>query len=184
MPQISRQFDSPIHDLWGLFLAEGIALLLLGTVAIVLPPLAGLAVTILLGWLLIASAIFGVLTTLMNRGAPGFWWALASALITGAVGAMLFAWPLGGLISLSLALAAFLTLDGLLAMGMAFAHRQHLTSKWAWLLVNGIADLIFAIFIIVWLPQSAAWALGLIVGIDMLISGATLVVMALDARKA
>ena len=54
----------------------------------------------------------------------------------------------------------------------------------AWLLINGIVDLVFAAAIIFWLPQSAAWALGLIIGADMLIGGVTLVAMAFDARDA
>lgn len=172
-----------VHSVWALFLTEGVIMILFGVVAIIFPPLFGLVAAILLGWLLIASGIFGLLTTLISRHAPGYWWSLLSAIATGAVGAMLFAWPLGGVISLSLALAGFLTLDGVFAIGLAFDHRRRFTAKWAWLLFNGIVDLIFASVIVLWLPQSAVWALGLIVGIDMLIGGGTLVAMALDERK-
>src|ERR1019366_7349823 len=99
-------------------------------------------------------------------------------------GGLLFAWPLGCVISLSLALAAYLLLDGAISIAMALEHRRHFTPKWACLLFNGMIDLVFAGVIILCLPQSAAWTSGLIVGIDMLIAGATQVAMAIDARKA
>ena len=175
-------FSQTAHAIWGLLLAEGIVMIVFGIVAVSLPPIAGLAAAILLGWLLIASGLFGLLTTLMNRRAPGFWWSLLSSLVTAVLGVMLFSWPMGGVLSLSLALAGFLVLDGLLSIAMAMDHRRHLTPKWTWLLINGAIDLAFAGVILFWLPQSAVWALGLIVGIDMLIGGVTLVAVALDVR--
>jgi uncharacterized membrane protein HdeD (DUF308 family) len=184
MAQASRIFSKSIHAFWALFLAEGIAMILLGILAILLPPFIGLAVTILLGWLLIASGVFGILSTLITRHSSAFGWSLLSAIVTLAIGVILFAWPMGGMISLSMALAAFLALDGIFAIGMAMDHRRRLTPKWAWLLINGVVDLVFAAAIIFWLPQSAAWALGLIIGADMLIGGVTLVAMAFDARDA
>ena len=74
-------------------------------------------------------------------------------------------------------------LDGLFSIAMAFDHRRRLTAKWIWLLINGLIDLIFAGIVILWLPQSSPWALGLIVGIDMLFGGATLIAMAVDVRQ-
>jgi uncharacterized membrane protein HdeD (DUF308 family) len=173
-----------IHDLWGLFLVEGIVMILFGVIAIALPPIAGLAVVILLGWLLIGSGLIGLYSSLKSRHAPGFRWSLLSAIVALVAGAVLFAWPLGGVLSLSLALAAYLLLDGGLSIAMALEHRRHITPKWAWLLFNGVADLVFAGVILLWLPLSAAWALGIIVGIDMLMAGATQIALALDARKA
>jgi uncharacterized membrane protein HdeD (DUF308 family) len=178
----SKIFGEPIHNAWGAFLAEGIVLVIFGMIAVLLPTMAGLAVTILLGWLLVVSGVLGIVTTLINRHLVGFW-SLASATVTIVVGAMLFAWPLGGLISLSFALGGFLALDGLFAIAMAFDHRRHFTAKWIWLLVNGFFDLAFAAIIFLWLPQSAAWAFGFIIGADMLIGGTTLIAMALDLRK-
>jgi uncharacterized membrane protein HdeD (DUF308 family) len=182
MMQASKLLSRNVHDVWGLFLVEGVILVTFGLSAIVLP-IAGLVVAILLGWLLIASGLLGFFATLMNRHAPGFWWSLASSVVTGIVGAMLFSWPMGGVFSLSLALAGFLMLDGLFSIAMALDHRRRLTPKWIWLLVNGIIDLIFAGIVILWLPQSSAWALGLIVGIDMLFGGATLIAMAIDVMQ-
>jgi uncharacterized membrane protein HdeD (DUF308 family) len=178
-----KYFTRPIHNLWGLFLVEGIIMIVFGAVAIALPPIAGLVVTILLGWLLVVSGLIGLVTTLVGRHTPGFWLSLLSAIVTVVAGGFLYTWPLGGVISLSLALAAYLLLDGALSIGMAIEHRHHLTPKWAWLLFNGFIDLVFSGVIAWWLPQSMVWALGFIVGIDMLIGGATQVAMAIDVRK-
>jgi uncharacterized membrane protein HdeD (DUF308 family) len=94
-----------------------------------------------------------------------------------------FAWPFGGLLTLTIALATFLALDGVLAIALAFNHRNALTPKWIWLLFNGIVDLLFASLICWWLPVAAVWAFGLFVGLDMLISGVTLIGMGWDARR-
>ena len=129
-------FTRSIHDLWGFFLAEGIIMIVFGIIAIALPPIACLVVVILLGWLLMVSGLIGLVTTLMGRHVPGFWWSLLSAVVTAMAGGLLYAWPLGGLISLSLALAGYMLLDGALSIAMAMDHRRRLTPKWAWLLFN------------------------------------------------
>ena len=165
-----------------LFLAEGVLTILLGTMALLLPPLAAPLTIILLGWLLMASGVVGFVTTLWS--AHGFWWALLSAVITFIAGVMLFSWPLGGLFSLSAALAMFLALDGFLAIGLALEHRRHMTPRWIWLLANGVADLLFAVVITVWIPSSADAELALVLGADMMISGATLIALGADIGKA
>jgi len=66
---------STMHEHWVMFLVEGIVLVVLGLIAIVLPPIATLAVEILFGWLFLISGIMGLITTFWMRQAPGFWWA-------------------------------------------------------------------------------------------------------------
>ena len=74
-------------------------------------------------------------------------------------------------------------LDGILTIALALSHRRELSGRWEWMLVNGVVDLFLAGVIIAGLPGSAVWVLGLIVGIDLLFGGISLVGMALDARK-
>jgi uncharacterized membrane protein HdeD (DUF308 family) len=154
----------------------------LGGIAVVLPVIGGLVIAILFGWLLIVSGLVGMLVTLGHRHRPGFWWALLSDLLAMIIGTMLYAWPAGGLVSMSLALGCFLGLDGVLALLLAREHRHSRTAKWSWLAANGILDLVFAGIILVWLPQAQIWALGVLIGADMVFGGATLVAMALDER--
>ena len=65
----------------------------------------------------------------------------------------------------------------------ALEHRKELSERWGWLLVSGIVDLVLAGLIIAGLPGSAEWAIGLLVGINMLFGGTSLIGMALAARK-
>jgi uncharacterized membrane protein HdeD (DUF308 family) len=167
---------------WRMFLAEGIILLVLGVVAIVLPPLATLAVEILIGWLLLASGILGLVSTYRTRGAPGFGLSLVSALIALAAGIILLTWPLSGAVSLTLVLSVFLLFEGIVSIALALRHRAGLSGRWTMLLFSGIVDIALAVIIFAGLPGTAAWAIGLLVGINLIIGGGALTAMALHAR--
>src|SRR5580693_519345 len=113
---MQRALASAVHEHWGLFLAEGIILVLLGIVAIVVPPIATIAFTIIIGWLFLVSGIVGLITTFWARTAPGFWWSLISAIIAIAAGIVLLIWPLSGAISLTLVLIAFFVIEGIVSI--------------------------------------------------------------------
>src|SRR5487761_728468 len=162
-----------MHDHWGLFLAEGIALCLLGLAAILVPPLAGLAATIFLGWLFLLAGGVGLLATLRARSAPGFAWSLLSAVVALVAGGVLLWNPLQGLVTLTYVLIAFFIVDGLLIIVLAIAHRREMSGRWEWMLANGVIDLILAALIISGLPGTLAWALGLLLGIDLVFGGAS-----------
>ena len=175
--------ERKIRDFWPLLLGEGLVLILLGIVAVILPPIAGLAISVLLGWLLIVTALADAIVTVTQPQRPGLWWSLASDLLALGVGAVLFAWPAGGVVSLSLALASFLLFDGGIAIMLSLAHKRSRAAKWTWLALNGVLDLVLAIVILAVLPQSAAWSLGLILGLDLIFAGSTMLAMALDERE-
>lgn len=171
-----------VRDHWVLFVIEGVLLLALGACAILIPTLASLAATIFFGWLLIVGGLVGFVSTMMGRRAPGFVWALISALLAVIAGGLLVFWPVGGVLSLTLVLAAFLMIDGALSIAYALEHRRHGSRRWTWLLVNGLLDLLLAALIVWWLPGSAAWVLGLLLGIDLIFAGTSLIAMALASR--
>jgi uncharacterized membrane protein HdeD (DUF308 family) len=179
---IGRAVAGAIHEHWMMFLIEGIILVLLGIAAIVLPPLATIAFTIIIGWIFLVSGIVGLITTFMARNAPGFWWALISALIAIAAGIVLLLWPISGSVSLTLVLIAFFVIEGIASILYAVEHRNQLSGRWGWMLVSGIIDLILAGIIFAGLPGTALWALGLLVGINMVFGGVALIGMALAAR--
>lgn len=120
-------FAKSVSDHWVLFLVEGIVLLVLGFLAMVIPPLATLAVTILLGWLFLISGIVGLFTTFWARHAPGFWWSLLSAALGIGAGLVLLAWPVGGAVSLTLVLIVFFLIEGIASIMYALEHRQQLS---------------------------------------------------------
>ncbi len=186
-PDIERMqsaIATSLSEHWRLFLFEGIVLLLLGFAAIAIPPLATFAVEILIGWLLLASGIIGMITTLRMRKAPGFWWSLLSAVVGVIAGVVLLAWPVSGVVSLTLVLTVFLFLEGFASIMMALEHRHGFAARWAMLLLSGIVDIILAGIILAGLPGTAAWAIGLLVGINLVFGGTALISMALHARSA
>ena len=182
--EIQRAVGKAMHEHWVLYLVEGVVLLVLGATAIVLPALATLAVTILLGWLFLVSGVVGLFTTFWMRHAPGFWWSLLSAVLGIVVGIWLLVAPVTGALSLTVILVAFFIIEGIASIMFAFDHKRELSGQWGWMLVSGVIDLILAALIFAGLPSTAAWALGLLVGINMVFGGAALIAMALHARNA
>jgi uncharacterized membrane protein HdeD (DUF308 family) len=172
-----------VREHWKLFLIEGIILVILGLFAVALPLLAGLAVTILFGWLFLISGAVGLVTTFAMRQAPGFWWSLISAVLGIVVGVLLLVQPGVGLVSLTYVLTAFFIVEGVATIMFALEHRRQLTGRWGWMLTSGVVDLFLALAILAGLPGSVGWALGLIVGINMVFGGASMIGMALSARS-
>lgn len=179
-----NRFRRAAHDHWVLFLVEGVVLVVLGATAIVIPVIATLAATVVLGWLFLVSGIMGLVSTFWMRQAPGFWWALISAALGIVVGALLLASPLRGAVTLTIVLVAFFIIEGVASIMFALEHKRQLSGRWGWMLVSGIVDLVLGAMIFAGLPSTAAWAIGLLVGINMVFGGTALVAMAVHARDA
>jgi uncharacterized membrane protein HdeD (DUF308 family) len=182
LEQFQHAVATSLHEHWVLFLVEGIVLVALGLIAIMVPPIATLAVEILFGWLFLISGIVGLITTFWMRKAPGFWWALLSAALGIAAGLVLLAQPLSGVLTLTLILIVFFTIEGVASIMYALEHKRELSGRWAWMLASGIVDLIVAGIILAGLPGTAAWAIGILVGINMVFGGSALIAMAMHAR--
>ena len=178
-----RAVGSALHAHWKLFLFEGVVLLILGATALGMPPLATLAVTIVFGWVFLVSGVMGLFTTFLIRGAPGFWWSLLSALLGVAVGTLLLSRPLSGAFSLTIVLVAFFIIEGVASIMFALDHKRELSGRWGWMLASGVVDLVLGTMIFAGLPSTAAWAVGLLVGVNMVFGGSALIAMALHARN-
>ena len=127
--QIQRAVATSLHEHWVLFLVEGIILIILGLAAVVIPPIATLAVEILYGWLFLISGIVGLVTTFWMRQAPGFWWALLSAVLGIAAGIVLLARPVSGVLTLTLILIVFFTIEGVASIMYALEHKRELSGR-------------------------------------------------------
>ncbi len=181
---IRRAVNQALHEHWVLYLIEGVVLLVLGATAIVIPPLATLAATIVLGWLFLVSGVVGLFTSFWMRAAPGFWWSLLSAVLGIVVGFWLLARPVSGAVSLTIVLVAFFIIEGVASIMFALEHKRELSGQWGWMLASGIVDLVLGAMIFTGLPSTAAWAIGLLVGINMVFGGSALIAMSLHARNA
>jgi uncharacterized membrane protein HdeD (DUF308 family) len=112
---------------------------------------------------------------------PGFAWSMLTAVLAIVLGLILILRPLAGVLTLTMVLIAFFIVEGVASILAAIQHRQHLRS-WGWLLFSGIVDLLLAYLIWAGWPSSADWAIGLLVGVNMLFFGLSLVMTALAAR--
>jgi len=173
-----------VREHWKAALIEGILLVILGVAAMIVPPLASLAVTIFLGWMFLISGVAGLALTFWARQMPGFWWSLISAMLAIGAGIILLAQPVQGTLTLTIVVGAYFLAEGVATIMYALEHRRELSERWSWLLVSGVMDLLIAAVIVVGLPGSGLWAVGLLVGINLLFGGASLVGMALAARNA
>ncbi|MEA2911594.1 MAG: hypothetical protein QOJ15_3675 [Bradyrhizobium sp.] len=177
------EMTAAVREHWKAFLIEGIVLVVLGLAAMIVPPLASLAVTIFLGWMFLISGVVGLAMTFWARQMPGFWWSLISAALAVVAGLILLARPVQGTLTLTIVVGAYFLAEGVATIMYALEHRRELSQRWQWLLVAGIMDLLIAAVIITGLPGSALWAVGLLVGINLLFGGATLIGVALAARN-
>jgi uncharacterized membrane protein HdeD (DUF308 family) len=169
---------------WKLFLVEGIVLVILGVAAVMLPLIATIAIALVVGWIFLLSGVVGLLATFRMRSAPGFWWSLLSGILGVVAGIVLLRWPLSGAFSLTLVLTLFLVLEGVVSIMFALEHKRELSGRWGMMLVSGVVDMVLAGMIFAGLPGTAAWAIGLLVGINMVFGGSALIAMALHARRA
>jgi uncharacterized membrane protein HdeD (DUF308 family) len=181
-------------DHWVLFLIEGVALLLLGLLAIAVPSIADENVTGILGWLFLLSGATGLVTSYWARQAPGLLWSLVSAALAIFVGVVLIenksqdlyggilGWPFHEAGPLRLILVLFFLVEGGVSIMFAIEHRRKFSTRWAFLFASGVVDLILACIIIFALPGSSAWTMGLLVGINMILGGAALIATGLHAR--
>jgi uncharacterized membrane protein HdeD (DUF308 family) len=178
---IRRQMAATIHAHWKLVLVQGIVMMVLGFLAVAEPNVATFAIGIFVGWLFFVGGIFRALSVWRARRMPGFAWSLLTALLAIVLGLILIFRPLAGVLTLTMVLIAFFILEGITAIVLAVQHREHLRS-WGWVLFSGVVDLLLAYLIWAGWPSSADWAIGLLVGINMIFLGLSLLMTALAAR--
>jgi uncharacterized membrane protein HdeD (DUF308 family) len=188
MPQdiarLQSQMQETVKSHWKGFLIEGIVLVILGLAAVAIPPLASIAVAIFLGWMFLISGAVGLYVTLSAREMPGFWWSLLSAVLAIAAGLILVFKPIAGTLTLTIVVGAYFLAEGVATIMYALEHKNKLSGRWGWVLAAGILDILVAAVIVAGLPGSAAWAIGLLVGINLVFGGTSLIGMALAARNA
>ena len=158
-----------------------VLMILTGILAIVVPPAAGIAVLLVVAWLLIISGAVHLVFAWHMRTAGGMIWELLLGVLYIVVGVYSLLHPVAGLASLTLVLAIYLFVEGVLEFIMGFRLRHMPGSNW--LLFDGVITLILAILIWRSWPSSTEWVIGTLVGISMLFSGLTRLSLSLAARR-
>lgn len=171
-----------IAEKWGWFLALGIVLIVAGLVAIAFPLFSTIAAKIMLGWLFLIGGAMMILHAFQAPGWQGFLWELLIGILYAVAGGYLAFFPLTGLLTLAILLAVLFIIEGIFEVIMALRVRPH--EGWGFLLLSGLAALAVGVMIYMDLPGSAVWALGLLVGINLIFSGWSYVFLALAGRRA
>ncbi len=170
------------NSIW--FMVYGIALIVLGGAAIIVPGVATLAIEFLVAWLLVIGGALGLVAALSGgAAAPGFWWNLVTAILLLLAGLALLISPVAGAVTLTIILAAYLLAGGLAKILLAFRYRQDGGEAWGWLLASGVIDGVLGLLIAAGLPATGVWVIGLMVGINLVFTGVALVMAALTARR-
>jgi uncharacterized membrane protein HdeD (DUF308 family) len=177
--QIERAVSTSMSKHWPISLVEGIILVILGLIAIVVPRT--LAIEIQFGWLFLISGVTGLVTTFLMRAAPGFFWSLVSAILAITAGVIIVFSPTQ-MLSLTLILIVFFVIEGVASILFALNQSREGLRRWGWMLVSGTIDLCLAATILVGLPGSAKWAVGLLVGVNLISGGVALIAIALTGR--
>ena len=179
---LQRSFKQAIHDHWVLYLIQGAVMVLLGLFAIAVPVATALTIELYVGWLFLISGIVGLATLVGKHNVPAFLWTLVGAVLALVVGVMLVWRPAAGVLSLALLLTGFFIAEGVSQILAALKNRSVLGNAWLWLLLSGIVDLGLAGIVISGWPGTAAWILGMFVGINLFMSGFALVMTAFACR--
>ncbi len=158
-----------------------VLMIVAGFLAIAVPQAAGIAVNLLVAWLLVFSGAAHLVFAWHTRTTGGVLWELLLGILYIFVGAFLLFRPVAGLASLTLALAIYLFAEGVLELILAFRLRPMPGS--GWLLFDGVITLVLGVMIWRTWPSSSEWFIGTLVGLSMLFSGITRLMLSLAARR-
>ena len=165
---------------WSIFVS--LLMIVTGLLAIVVPPISGIAVTLFVAWLLIIAGVAHWVYTWHRRYRPGIWWGWLLGILFIVVGIRMLMFPVAALASLTLLLGIYLLVDAGLEFVMAFRLRPR--NGWGWLMFNGLVALALAVLILHRWPNNAWWVIGTFVGISILFSGISRFMLSLAARRA
>ena len=165
---------------WLAFLLTGVLSLVLGVVAIAGPHVFTFAVNFLLGGLLLIIGLSETVRTLANPHHKGGGWGLAISALYLLGGLFLLFDPFAGALALTLVLALAFLAKGLCVI--VYGLRLRPLRSWNWLVLSGAASILVAFLIWMGWPATATWAIGLLAGIELVLFGASLVMVALAAH--
>ncbi|MDX1431673.1 MAG: HdeD family acid-resistance protein [Gammaproteobacteria bacterium] len=173
--------EEVVRRSWGWFLALGILLVILGVCAVALPFATAVAINLIIGWLLVISAVAHVFHAFKSKG----WRATLPHALVGVlqlvVGVMMILNPIEGVLALTVLLIVLFAIEGVFKIIMGI-RIETLPSR-GWVIFSGIVALVLAILIGAQFPLSAMWIIGLLVGIQLLVSGWSFIMIAIMGRR-
>jgi len=178
---MAQAFSTDVQRATSWSTALSVLMIIAGILAIASPFYAGIAVTAVVGWLLLFSAVLHLVYAFRGGRATAVIWEILLAIVYAVIGFYVLANPGIGLVSLTFAIAFFLFVEAILEFVLSYQLRQE--SGAGWLLFDGIITLILALLIWANWPNSSAWAVGILVGVSMLFSGISRVMITSTIRR-
>lgn len=179
----AQRLYAKIREDAGWYWAGGILFILMGAVAILVPLVATLALTLMVGILFIIGGVYELARAWRHRGEGGRIVGITLfGILAVAAGIVLLAFPLQGAITLTLFLGIYFLASGVFRGIAAFDIRP--TKGWGWLLFGGLVSVVIGVLILANLPASGLWVMGLLIGIDFLFFGTTLIAIVTAAKRA
>ncbi len=179
LAEIRHGFDA-LRGNWLWFVILGVALIVLGTVALGSVVIASLAAAVAIGVLLIMGGIGEAVGAVWCRGWSGFFLHLLSGVLSIVVGLLFVRAPGGALAALTLLIACFLMVGGIFKIVAALSFRF---AAWGWSLAGGIIDLVLGVMIWQEWPESALWVIGLFLGINFIFRGVHWIALGLAVKS-
>lgn len=165
----------------GFMIAEGILFIIFGALAVALPAFSTITLELFLGWLLIIVGAMQGFRAFRTKNVVPFEMILASALIYLTIGVLLLAFPLTGVLTLTVVLMILYFVQGIVQIIMGLQYRS--LERSGWLIFSGILTLLVAFIIWKGFPETAHWVLGLLVGINFIVFGAAILALVWTAKR-
>lgn len=167
------------HSLW--YLIQGVLLVVAGLLAIIYPVISSVAVVMLLGWLLILSGIVQGFGLIGAGQVPHFWLQLISVILAVLIGFLFLRDPEQGLVTVTLLLIVFFMIEGMSKVVFALTIRPF--PNWGWVLASGLVGILLSILLLVSMPVTAMWLVGLLLGLQLASVGAAIAYLAWQVRQ-
>ena len=164
------------------FVGGGILVALLGLLAVISPFVTGIAITFVLGAVLLVGAVGHLVAAFSGRGWTGFAFQVILAVLYAVAGISLLTEPIVGLVTLTLLLVAYLLVEGVVEVVQGFRVRP--ARGWGWLVGSGAISVVLAVLLFAGFPATAAWALGLLVGLGLITTGISMVMVGMSGGPA
>ncbi len=171
---------APLGAHWGWLLALGILEIIAGGVAIAIPLLASLAAVVVFGAALIVAAVSQLVHAFQLRGRRRSALYILSGVLYAVAGVLVIAYPVGGALTLAIWIAVLLIVSG--ALRAIFAMTVRPIPGWGWLFAGGIAGIVLGVLLLVGWPVAALWGIGVLLGINLIFTGAMNCSLALSSR--
>lgn len=178
LSEMRNRIEASIAEHRGWYVFQGIVFILAGALAIFLPNATALGFNILIGALLIVS---GLVQGFASLRSGMHWWSLISALASLIIGGLMLFYPMTGMIALATVLAVFLTIEGVTELMLAFQFKP--ARNWGWMLFSGIISLLLAVLLFAGWPGVTVMFLGIIIGVNLLLYGISLLALTASVQR-